>query len=114
MEARVDKSSVNKVQEICQRWKFPLPIYREADGNYQEFGTEVTINIDGPVGFHALGRTKKASKTAVAEKALQYIIETHPQYLEPPPLPVSIDITVTPISKFPTRRLLINVHVHVL
>ncbi len=89
-EAKIEKSSVNKLQEICQIWKFPLPAYREADGSYQEFGCEVTINIDGDiVGFHALGRTKKNSKTAVAEKALQYIMETSPQYLEQPSLPVS-------------------------
>ena len=80
---------MNKLQEISQRWKLPIPIYREADGSYQEFGTEVTINVDGPVGFHALGRTKKTSKAAVAEKALTYIETNHPNLLEEPILPVS-------------------------
>ncbi len=89
MEAKLEKSSVNKLQEICQKWKLPIPIYREADGSYQEFGTEVTINVDGPVGFHALGRTKKTSKSAVAEKALIYIQRSHPNLLEEPSLPVS-------------------------
>ena len=88
MEPKLEKSSINKLQEICQRWKLALPIYREADGSFQEFGTECTINVDGLVGFHALGRTKKSSKTAVAEKALAYITENHPNLLEQPPLPV--------------------------
>lgn len=91
MEARVEKSSIAKLQEICQQWKLPLPIYREAEGSYQEFGTEVTINVEGsPVGFHALGRTKKLSKANVAEKALSYIEKYHPNFLEEPPLPVSV------------------------
>lgn len=92
MEAKLEKSSVNKLQEICQRWKLPIPFYREAEGSFQEFGTEVTINFDGPVGFHALGRTKKASKSAVADKALAYVTENHPEFLELPPLPVSLQI----------------------
>lgn len=88
-EAKLEKSTVNRLQEIFQQWKYPLPIYREAEGTYQQFGTEVTITIDDNIiGFHALGRTKKASKSNVAEKAIAFIEENYPHLLTPPPLPV--------------------------
>lgn len=103
MEAKLEKSSITKLQEICQRWKLPMPTYRESEGSYQEFGSEVTVSglPDGPVGFTALGRTKKQSKANVAEKALQYIEQNHPDLLELPPLPVSVyEYTLTYIMSF--------------
>ena len=88
-EAKLEKNAVTKLQEIAQQWKFPLPVYREAEGNYQQFGTEVTVTIEGEIlGFHALGRTKKTSKSAVAEKVLTFLEENYPHVLQPPPLPV--------------------------
>jgi hypothetical protein len=84
-----EKSTISRLNEICQQWKFPLPVYREAEGNYQQFGTEVTLTLEDDVlGFHALGRTKKISKTNVADKAILYIEENYPHLLKPPPLPV--------------------------
>lgn len=81
---------IGTLQEICQQWKLPLPVYREAQGNYQEFGTEMTVFLSGEtLGFHALGRTKKTSKANVAQRALDFISEYTPRYLRPPPLPVS-------------------------
>jgi hypothetical protein len=83
-----EKSTISRLNEICQQWKFPLPVYREAEGNYQQFGTEVTLTLEDDVlGFHALGRTKKISKTNVADKAILYIEENYPHLLKPPPLP---------------------------
>ena len=81
---------VGRLQEICQQWKLPLPCYREGEGSYQHFGTEVTLTIAGEkFGFHSLGRTKKLSKANVAQNALDFISEHVPRYLQPPPLPVS-------------------------
>ena len=47
---------IGTLQEICQQWKLTLPMYREAEGSYEEFGTEVTVILAGEtLGFHALG-----------------------------------------------------------
>ena len=35
------KNPISRLQEVCQQWKFPLPAYREAQGSFSEFGTEV-------------------------------------------------------------------------
>ena len=61
-----------------------LPVYSECQGSYSEFGTEITVNIDGEgFTFRAKGRTKKVSKANVAQEA-------HKAYLlEPPAQPVS-------------------------
>lgn len=86
----VSTNPVGRLQEICQQWKLSLPTYREGEGSYQQYGTEVTIFIDGEnLGFHAMGPTKKKSKANVAQRALDFIAKHIPQYLQPPPLPVS-------------------------
>lgn len=86
---RMEKHPVSRLQEISQQWKLPIPSYRESEGTYQLFGTEVTITLDGEmIAFSALGRNKKDSKTKAAEKALDYVKEYYPNLLEPPPLPV--------------------------
>lgn len=86
----MEKNPISRLQEICQQWKQPLPVYRECQGTYSEFGTEITVTIDGEaLTFRAKGRTKKVSKANVANEALSYI-ELHKSYLmEPPPEPVS-------------------------
>ena len=95
----VGSNPIGKLQEICQRWKLPLPCYREVEGNYQQFGTELTLSIAGEkLGFQALGRTKKLSKANVAQSALDFISEHVPRYLQPPPLPVSL-IILTDMSR---------------
>lgn len=85
----VQKNPISRLQEICQVWKLPLPKYKECEGSYQEFGTEVSTHLDTseePVMFKALGRTKKTSKANVAQKALDYIREHRPALLEAPPI----------------------------
>ena len=42
----LQKNPISRLQEILQQWKYPLPVYREAQGNYQEFGTEVSLTLD--------------------------------------------------------------------
>ena len=85
----MEKHPVSRLQEISQQWKLPIPSYRESEGTYQLFGTEVTITLDGEmIAFSALGRNKKDSKTKAAEKAMDYVKEYYPHLLEPPPLPV--------------------------
>ena len=91
------KNPINRLQEVFQQWKAPLPTYREAQGSYQEFGTEVTITLESAseaLKFHAKGRTKKISKANAAQLALNYIAEHKPEMLEPPPLPVSGQLIV--------------------
>ncbi|XP_011405617.2 PREDICTED: endothelial differentiation-related factor 1 homolog [Amphimedon queenslandica] len=84
----MEKNPISKLQEITQSWKLAIPSYRESDGTYQLFGCEVTINLEGEtIAFSALGRNKKESKAKAAEKALEYIKEYCPHFMEPPPLP---------------------------
>ena len=84
------KHPVSQLQEVCQTWRLPLPIYRECEGSYSEFGTEITVMLDEvkdeKIVYKAVGRTKKASKTNVAQLALDYIISNRPQLLEKPVL----------------------------
>ena len=88
--AALEKNPISRLQEICQQWKFPLPVYREAQGTFSEFGTEVSLTLEGEaVAFHGRGRTKKTSKSKAAQEALNYISETKAHLLEPPPLTVS-------------------------
>ena len=69
---RKNSNPIGTLQEICQQWKLTLPVYREAEGSYQEFGTEVTVILAGEtLGFHALGRTKKVSKANAAQRVLE-------------------------------------------
>lgn len=94
------KNPISRMQEVFQQWKAPLPVYREAHGSYQEFGTEVTIALESEsLTFHAKGRTKKISKANAAQEALNYISEHKPEMLEPPPLPVSGPGSVGHLSK---------------
>ena len=84
------KNPISRLQEVFQQWKYPLPSYREAQGTFQEFGTEVTVTIeDQNMTFYAKARTKKTSKANCAQAALDYISQNNPELLEPPPLPVS-------------------------
>ena len=84
------KSPISRLQEVCQQWKFSLPTYREAQGTFQEFGTEVSLSVEGEsVTFYGRGRTKKLSKANAAQELLEYISQTRPHLLEPPPLAVS-------------------------
>lgn len=82
------KHPISQLQEVCQLRKLPMPSYRECGGSYQEFGTEITLLLDdtedGKIVYKALGRTKKASKTNVAQMALDYITLNKPQLLERP------------------------------
>jgi dsRNA-specific ribonuclease len=81
------KHPVSRLQEICQVWKLPLPSYKECGGSYQEFGTEVVVQLGGgedKVTYKALGKTKKASKTNAAQMVLDYITKNKPQLLERP------------------------------
>lgn len=91
----MEKNPISKLQEITQSWKLPIPSYRESDGTYQLFGTEVTITLEEEtIAFSALGRNKKESKAKAAEKALEYIKENCPHFMEPPPLPVREGMSV--------------------
>ena len=85
------KHPISQLQEICQVWKFPLPVYRECEGSYQEFGTEISVTLGDPgtepVCYKALGRTKKTSKTNAAQMALDYVTQNRPELLERPAVP---------------------------
>lgn len=85
------KHPISLLQEVCQVWKLPLPKYRECEGSYQEFGTEITFIFDETKDekftYKGLGRTKKASKSNVAQAAVDYISEHKPGLLERPPVP---------------------------
>lgn len=88
--AVVNKNPISRLQEISQQWKFPIPTYREGEGSFDRFGSEITIKImEDIIGFHAFGRTKKESKANVAQKALDFIEEHYPKLLQPPSIPVS-------------------------
>ena len=83
------KNPISRLQEVCQQWKFPLPVYREAQGTFSEFWTEVSLTLEGEaVTFYGRGRTKKTSKTCAAQEVLDYVTQTKPHLLEPPPVPV--------------------------
>ena len=85
------KNPISRLQEVCQQWKFPLPVYREAQGTFSEFGTEVSLTLEGEaVTFYGRGRTKKTSKTCAAQEVLDYVTQTKPHLLEPPPVPVRV------------------------
>ena len=90
-----EKNPISRLQEICHQWKQPLPVYRECQGSYSEFGTEITVNIDGEgFTFRAKGRTKKVSKANVAEEALKYVQEHKAYLLEPPAQALSCTVVV--------------------
>lgn len=90
-EAVLQKNPISRLQEICQIWKYSVPSYRESEGTYLLFGTEVTLTFDGvTMAFSAVGKNKKESKANAADKALSYIKEEFPHLLELPPLPVRI------------------------
>lgn len=86
--ATIVKNPISLLQEVCQVKKLPLPVYKECGGSYQEFGTEVTVQLgeaeEDKIVYKALGRTKKASKTNVAQLVLDYITENRPHLLERP------------------------------
>lgn len=85
------KNPINRLQEICQQWKVPMPAYCEAQGTFQEFGTEVSLTLEGETAtFYGLARTKKSSKAQAAQRALDYVQETMPHFLEPPSLAVRL------------------------
>ena len=84
------KNPIQKVQEICQQWKFPMPNYSEVAASMTEFGCECTITVEGDTRtFFGKGRNKKSAKTLAAEGALAFIETNKPHLLEPPPLSVS-------------------------
>ena len=98
--AALQKNPISRLQEICQQWKFPLPVYREAQGTFSEFGAEVSLTLEGePVTFHGRGRTKKISKSNAAQEVLNYIAKNKAHLLEPPPVTVSRSL---PSSRPPT------------
>ena len=83
------KNPISRLQEVCQQRKFPLPTYREAQGTFSEFGTEVSLTLEGEaVTFYGRARTKKTSKSCAAQEVLDYISQTKPHLLEPPPIAV--------------------------
>ena len=85
----LQKNPISRLQEILQQWKYPLPVYREAQGNYQQFGTEVSLTLEEEMyTFYAMGKTKKTSKANAAQEALNFVTQQKPHLLEPPPLPV--------------------------
>ncbi|CAI8051448.1 hypothetical protein GBAR_LOCUS28167 [Geodia barretti] len=85
--AALQKNPISRLQEICQQWKLPLPVYREAQGTFSEFGAEVSLTLEGePVTFHGRGRTKKSSKSNAAQEVLNYIAKNKAHLLEPPPV----------------------------
>ena len=85
------KNPISRLQEVCQQWKFPLPAYREAQGSFSEFGTEVGLTLEAEaVTFYGRGRTKKTSKARAAQEVLDYIAQTKPHLLEPPPTAVGL------------------------
>lgn len=90
LHAMAQKHPVSQLQEVCQIWSLPLPVYRECEGSYSAFGTEITVMLDEvedeKIVYKAVGRTKKASKTNVAQLALEYITANKPQLLEKPEL----------------------------
>ncbi len=86
------RNPISRLQEICQQWALPPPVYREASGTYSQFGSEVTFTVEGStVTFNGMGRNKKMAKTRSAEEALIFLAATKPHLLEhpPPPDPVS-------------------------
>ena len=89
------KNPISRLQEICQQWKFPLPTYREAQGTFSEFGTEVSLTLEGEtVTFYGRGRTKKTSKSTAAQEVLDYVAQTKPHLLDPPPAAVRLCVAV--------------------
>ena len=103
MAESVQKNPISRLQEICQQWKFPLPVYREAQGTFSEFGTEVSLTLEGePVTFHGRGRTKKTGKSAAAQEVLDYVAQTKPHLLEPPPVAVSVSLYHVLVVSLPT------------
>ena len=84
------KHPISRLQDICQQWTLPLPVYREASGTYSQFGSEVTVSIEGStVTFTGMGRNKKMAKCKCAEEALTFLAATKPHLLVQPPPPVS-------------------------
>ena len=80
------RNPVGRLQEACQRWRLPLPTYREAQGSYQEFGCECLIaTAEGaePVVLYHRARTKKASKAGAAQAALDHLAEHTGSSLSP-------------------------------
>jgi len=62
-ESTVQKNPISRLQEILQQWKYPLPVYREAQGNYQEFGTEISLTLDDErYTFSGLAKTTRPAK----------------------------------------------------
>jgi len=62
-EGTVHKIPISRLQEILQQWKYPLPVYREAQGNYQEFGTDVSLTLDDErYTFSGLAKTTRPAK----------------------------------------------------
>ena len=83
------KHPISRLQEICQQWKFPVPVYRESQGSLSQFASEVTLTVEETtLTFKGMGRTKKIGKTRAAEEALTFLAETKSHVLEPPPEPV--------------------------
>lgn len=92
-----DKNPISFLQEISQSHKFPSPVYKEASGNYNEFGSEVSIHFtsENPIKFYGIGRTKKLAKTKCAEMALEYLSKVEQEvFLPPPPLDINVDINM--------------------
>ena len=85
------KNPISRVQEICQQWKFPLPVYREAQGTFSEFGTEVSLTLEGELGRHLLWPSQDQEDEQVQRRTRGpglYITKTKPHLLEPPPAAV--------------------------
>ena len=94
------KNPISRLQEIFQQRKYPLPTYREGGGSYSQFGTEVTIVVDGiSHSFSGMGRTKKISKANSAQEAIDFISQHMPHLLQPPPLPVSFMIMMIELAR---------------
>ena len=97
------KNPISFLQELSQMHKFPMPIYTESHGNYNEFGYEVKINFStnpkNVYNFYGNGKTKKNAKTRSAETAIEYLRRNVPEVFTAPPPPELI-VDMNELSPF--------------
>ena len=84
-----DKHPVCLLQELFQKRHCPVPLYTALGqlGPDRLHHTNVSFFLDDRqhMTFHGCGTNKKTSKANAAQKALEYINETRPKLVEPPP-----------------------------
>ena len=91
------KNPISFLQELSQMHKYPMPVYTESHGTYNEFGYEVRINFSRNTSevfnFYGNGKTKKNAKTRSAETAIEYLRRNVPEvFTVPPPPEVVVDM----------------------